>query len=50
MRENREASLASGSSKPDGREKATSYKSRSQTSEESDEQVVCAEQRVPYEG
>ena len=50
MRENRETSRESGSSRPEGREKATSYKSHPQTGEESDEQVVCAEQRVAPEG
>ena len=40
MRENRETSRESGNSRPDGREKATSYKSPPQTGEESDEQVI----------
>ena len=50
MRENREAPQASGSSTPDRLEKATSYKASMHASGESDEQVVCAEQRVVQEG
>ena len=50
MRENRETPLASGSSRPDRLEKATSYKTSMHVSGESDEQVVCAEQRVDREG
>jgi hypothetical protein len=50
MRENRETPPASGSHRPDRLEKATSYKTRVHASGESDEQVVCAEQRVDQEG
>ena len=50
MRENREAPLASGSSTPDRLEKATSYKTSMHAGGESDERVVCAEQRVDREG
>ena len=50
MRENRETPQASGSSKPDRLEKAMSYKASTHASGESDEQVVCAEQRVAQEG
>ena len=42
MRENRETPRASGSSTPDRREKATSYKTSVNASGESDEQVVPA--------
>ena len=50
MRENRETPLVSGSSKPDRLEKATSYETSTNASGESDEQVVCAEQRIAHEG
>ena len=50
VRENREAPLVSGSSTPDRLEKATSYTASMHASGESDEQVVCAEQRVDQEG
>ena len=50
MRENRETPLVSGSSKPDRLEKATSYEASMNASGESDEQVVCAEQRIAHEG
>ena len=50
MRENRETPLVSGSSRPDRLEKATSYAASMHASGESDEQVVCAEQRVDQEG
>jgi hypothetical protein len=50
MRENREAPLVSGRNMPDRLEKATSYKASAHASGESDEQVVCAEQRVAQEG
>jgi hypothetical protein len=46
MRENREAPLVSGGSRPDRLEKATSDKASTHARGESDEQVVCAEQRV----
>jgi RNA-directed DNA polymerase len=42
MRENRETPLASGSSKPDRLEKATSYKTSAHAGGESDERVVPA--------
>src|SRR5687768_15601526 len=42
MRENRETPLASGSSRPDRLEKATSYTASTHASGESDEQVVPA--------
>ena len=50
MRENRETPLVSGSSRLDRLEKATSYKTSMNASGESDEQVVCAEQRIAHEG
>ena len=50
MRENRETPLVSDSSTPDRLEKATSYTASMHASGESDEQVVCAEQRVDQEG
>ncbi len=50
MRENRETPPVSGSSRPDRLEKATSYTTSMHAGGESDEQVVCAEQRVDQEG
>ena len=50
MRENRETPRASGSRRPDRLEKVTSYKISVNAGGESDEQVVCAEQRVIQEG
>jgi hypothetical protein len=50
MRENREAPLVSGSNTPDRLEKAKGRTASRHASGESDEQVVCAEQRVAQEG
>ena len=50
MRENQETPLVSGSSKPDRLEKAMSYETSMNASGGSDEQVVCAEQRIAHEG
>jgi len=49
-RENRETPLASGSGTPDRLEKATSYTTSMHAGGESDQRVVCAEQRVVQEG
>jgi hypothetical protein len=50
MRENREAPLVSGGSQPDRLAKATSRTASVYASGESDERVVCAEQRIAQEG
>jgi len=50
VRENRETPPMSGSGKSDRLEKAISHESSMYVGGESDEQVVCAEQRVAQEG